>query len=76
MHPRKLSQHGSPALSLLSCLRIVFWFAVLAAGPTFALAAEKADPLPPEAWQVNADRVTYDPESDEYTAEGNVTISR
>lgn len=48
----------------------------MAAGPSFTFAAEQEAPLPPAAWQVNADRVSYDPETDEYMAEGNVAVTR
>jgi LPS-assembly protein len=76
MHPRNSSKHGSPALRLLFCFWLVFWAAMVAARPSFTLAAEDEAPVPPEAWQVNADRVSYDPETDEYLAEGNVSVKR
>ncbi|MBI5895294.1 MAG: LPS-assembly protein LptD, partial [Desulfobacterales bacterium] len=48
----------------------------MAAGPSFRCAAEQEAPLPPASWQVNADRDSYDPETDEYMAEGNVAVTR
>jgi len=73
MHPRKFSKPGPHILPLLFGAWVVFW---LTAWPPLALAAEQEAPLPPEAWQVNADRVTYDPATEEYMAEGNVKVIR
>ncbi len=76
MHARKFSQHGLIAFSSPLAVWILFSIAMMATGPSSTMAEEPAAPLPPEAWQINADRVSYDPTTDAYEAEGNVSITR
>lgn len=59
------------------CLWIVltFWITLLA--PSLTYADEQPISKPDEtSWVISADRIRYDPDKDEYIAEGNVRVTR
>lgn len=74
MHQRKLSKKGRQPLFILLGSWIVLSLVWMAEGPPNVL-AEEGDGAAP-AWNVTADRLSYDPQTDEYTAEGNVAVTR
>lgn len=74
MHQRKLSKKGLQPLFILLGGWIVLSLGWMAGGPPNVL-AEEGDGAAP-AWNVSADRLSYDPQADEYTAEGNVAVTR
>lgn len=76
MHPRKLSTRGHKTLAFPFGFWTSILFIIMATWPSFPLADAKEAAPSPEAWQISADRVSYDPEIDEYRADGNVSVTR
>ncbi|MFZ1985881.1 MAG: LPS assembly protein LptD, partial [Desulfatitalea sp.] len=74
MRQCKLFKNGLQPLFTLLGGWVVLTLVWMAGGPFNALAAEGDGSAP--AWNVSADRLSYDPKTDEYTAEGNVTVTR